>query len=285
MMDSCNNLIIDAYNMIHRCRFRWGGGMESDENMILYNFIRVLNSTVSKFNPKKVYFVLDGKPKERLEKFSSYKKNRVIQEPTEEDIAYSKYFSQQKNSIIGFVKENLPVTVAYHPFMEGDDIVYNIVKYKAKGESCVIVSNDSDFLQVLNEFSERVSIWNPIKSVFAEKPNYDYVSWKAMVGDRSDNIPGVKGVGKVGAEKILNAEGMLKSKLSDASFSNQFSLSYDLIKFKDLEGNFKDVLFTCGEYNMEKISCFFEAAGFPSLSNEKYINKFNKTFSNIRRLM
>ena len=41
-LDSRKVLIIDGYNMIHRCRFQWGGGKAIGEFQIVYNFFRTL---------------------------------------------------------------------------------------------------------------------------------------------------------------------------------------------------------------------------------------------------
>ena len=64
-------ILLDAYNMIHRCRFNFGGGKTDLEGWSLfYNFNRLVRATIEEYNPDKMYFVLDGKPVQRLEKFA-----------------------------------------------------------------------------------------------------------------------------------------------------------------------------------------------------------------------
>ena len=76
-----------------------------------------------------------------------------------------------------------------------------------------------------------VKLWTPVKQHYREATDYDYVAWKSMVGDSSDNIKGVKGIGKVRAEKILKS-GSLDQNLLDKDFNSQFTHAYSLIKLR-----------------------------------------------------
>jgi DNA polymerase-1 len=72
------------------------------------------------------------------------------------------------------------------------------------------MSTDKDFLQLLP--NPNVFVYNPVKKLewtrarfeheFGFKPEH-YLGWKALVGDASDNLKGVKGIGKVKATKII----------------------------------------------------------------------------------
>ena len=196
----CDNLFMDSYNLIHRSRFDWGGGLATGENQIIYNFMKSIKPILEKFDPKKVYFVLDGAPKARLEADSEYKANRKQESLTPEEEAYWASFHNQKRTIINLAKELLPFTTVYHPDFECDDILAYLAT-KTEGNN-VIVSSDTDFIQAL-DISDKVRLWNPVSQQFRERLDVDYTKYKAMVGDKTDNIPGVKGIGKVGAIKIL----------------------------------------------------------------------------------
>ncbi|HAI43968.1 MAG TPA: hypothetical protein DCM40_40665, partial [Maribacter sp.] len=86
---------------------------------------------------------------------------------------------------------NLPVIQARHPDYECDDVIANLAKhYTDMGNEVVIISGDSDFIQVFDFMNpEKVSIYHPIKKKFVENPAYSYLEWKSLRGDVSDNIP------------------------------------------------------------------------------------------------
>jgi|TARA_R110001583_G_scaffold16234_35_gene66449 5'-3' exonuclease len=272
-------LIIDAYNMIHRCRFNWGGGAADGDNQIVYNFIRLLKSTLSDFPSDNVYFVLDGRPSHRLSMLPAYKANRARDTSNEEEVAYWDNFSVQKSSILDIVSSHIPVTTVYHPNSECDDIIYNLIKYKHSQDNVVVISNDSDFIQLLSEEGENIRVWNPMKKSYRSHTDYDYVSWKAMVGDRSDNISGVKGIGKKTAEKVLSTPGMLEEKLLDESFKSQYNSSYELIKFLDFEDDWSEVEFVSPDFDSESVKKSFELLKFSSLLKENYWDSFTKVFN------
>lgn len=267
-------LMLDAYNMIHRCRFRFGGGKEDLEGWtMVYNFLNVLKATYQEYGADKVYFVLDGRPKARQEMFEEYKANRKIDETDPEEVAYWENFRRQKKKIISLAKESLPLTVAYHPNEEADDVIYYLCKNEcSKDDEVIIVSSDSDYIQVINEL-DNVKLYNPVARKYRSKTDYDYVSWKAMVGDRSDNIPGVPRIGKVKAEKILKS-GALGEKLLDQSFKENYMIGYNLIKMRNLVEEKGNIQFWNGELNKESLENLFSEFEFKSLQKSNYIEKF-----------
>ena len=92
---------------------------------------------------------------------------------------------------------------------EADDVLATLAERFKDGYDVVFVTSDKDYSQLVEE---RVSIFDPGKDicydregVFAKYGVYpeQFVDYLALVGDASDNIPGVKGIGPVGAEKLL----------------------------------------------------------------------------------
>lgn len=270
-------MIIDAYNMIHRCRFQWGGGKALGENQIVFNFLRTLKATVAQFKPDLVYFPLDGKPAARLALYPEYKGNRKVETTDPEEIAYWASFKRQKNIIINLVRDNFPLITMYHPNNECDDLVLHIVEELHPDDDVLIVSSDTDFIQILNKFPSTVQLFNPVSSAYRQNTEYDYVSWKAMVGDKADNIPGVKGIGKKTASKILSIEGELSRRLEDSRFHNEYNTSYDLIKLMPVDTG--DLEVTSTEFNEKAVRATFEEMGFESLLKEPYYGGFVTTFS------
>lgn len=276
-------LIIDGYNMIHRARFQWGGGVAKGTNQIVYNFFRVLKSTLAQFSPDIVYFPLDGVPKVRIELDPSYKANRKMDESDPEVVAYWQYFRSQKREIIRSLRENYPIRVAYHPENECDDLIYYLVKHHHSEDDVTIVSSDTDFIQILNEFGDNIKLYNPVSKKYREDTGYDYVSWKAMVGDKADNISGVRGIGKVGAEKILLKQGALEEKLLSDKFRAQYESSYNLIKFLDLKEEESNILITSSDFDANAIESDFDLMGFKSMLKEDYFESYEKEFTRLKR--
>jgi DNA polymerase-1 len=270
-------MIIDAYNMIHRCRFQWGGGFAVGDNQIVFNFLRTLRATVEQFKPDKIYFPLDGRPTARLDMYPEYKGTRRVETTDPVEIAYWKSFKRQKNTIIEMMGKHFPVTSMYHPDYECDDLVLHIIETLHASDDVLILSSDTDFIQILNDYPDTVSLYNPISSSYRQNTDYDYVSWKAMVGDKSDNIPGVKGIGKKTASKILSKDGELENRLKDSRFYNEYNISYELIRLMPVDTASLEV--STSEFNENEVRASFEAMGFESMLKEPYYGKFISTFS------
>lgn len=271
MPEVCDNLFMDSYNLIHRSRFDWGGGLAKGENQIICNFIKSIKPILERFNPKKVYFILDGSPKARLELDQNYKANRKQDNLSEEEVLYWQSFHFQKRQIINFVKNKLPFITVYHPDHECDDIL-NHLALKISGQN-VIVSSDTDFIQSL-DLSPNIRLWNPVSLSFRERLEVNYAKYKALVGDKTDNIPGVKGIGKVGATKMLKDESIFSQKMLSPDFQSQFSHSYELVKFANLSQTESDFQVTRGSFDPESVKNDFKSLGFNSMINDIYFSKF-----------
>ncbi len=273
-------MIIDAYNMIHRCRFQWGGGVALGDHQIVYNFLRSLKAIVEQFSPDKIYFPLDGKPTVRLNMYPEYKGTRRVPTVDPDEIAYWESFKRQKRIIIDLAKTCLPLTSYYHPDYECDDLVLHIVKNVHPDDNVLIVSSDTDFIQILNEFPLRAKLYNPVSSSYRQNTDYDYVSWKAMVGDKSDNIPGVKGIGKKTASKILSKEGELTRRLEDSKFFSEYNTSYELIRLMPVDQD--ELIRYDSNFDEPKVKTELERMGLRSLLKEEYYSKFVSIFNNVK---
>lgn len=88
---------------------------------------------------------------------------------------------------------------------EGDDAVFALCKaLKEKHPVCenIVVTRDRDMLQVVQAGYAR-GVYEPVKKDFIEIPDYPVTVFKALVGDRSDNILGVRGIGEAKAKKLI----------------------------------------------------------------------------------
>jgi len=93
---------------------------------------------------------------------------------------------------------------------EADDIAYYFVEKNHKENEIVLFSNDKDWIQIINDF-DNVKLFNS-KRVLIEKEEKILLK-KAIVGDKSDNIKGIKGIGEKRFENFIsNQENLEKNK-------------------------------------------------------------------------
>lgn len=190
-----------------------------------------------------------GKSKRRMELYPDYKGHRAEKRSAyteEEQNAYKAFLNQMIS-----LHENLPkfgVKSLKLPGWEGDDLVYATTQ--VTDDTCVIVSTDKDMLQLVNE---RIFVWSPFKEVLVTPNNFvkvtgipkaSYLSYRILVGDSSDNINGVYGIGEKTAKDLmikygsiggvlLNKEPLMKSKrtakiFEDLSLLNRNELLMDM---------------------------------------------------------
>lgn len=229
-------LAIDGFNFMHRAR----AGFNLGDYPVCFNFFRNLRALIEKHNPTRVIFVLEGHPHKRYEMLPEYKANRRIEVPVDEPIPLPpevakkldelENFFRQAHLIVDLLTKHFPVSVVRHPDYECDDVIYNLVRRSSSAVPWVVVSNDSDFMQLLNEFTN-VKLYDPIAKEFVQAPAFDYVTWKALRGDGSDNIPGLPGIGDKTAKELVNDPEKLREVFKDKALAEQFSRNYVLIRF------------------------------------------------------
>ena len=267
-----NILILDGYNLIYRARY---SGMNKGEYSTIFNFFRGIRPLVEKFNPDITYFVLEGMPKKRLEIDPNYKGQRVY---TNDD-----NFNEQRREIIRLVKSNIPFVTVRHPDYECDDVINYLACNKHQQDNVTIVSSDTDFIQSIGE---TVKLYNPVRKSFVKKPSYNYIAWKALVGDKSDNIIGFKGIGDKRAQKLLEDSLKLNEFLNESNNKEKFNTNNFMIKFHDFHDEDISGIETTSNNNFEwnSLKEIFTSYEFKSLTGkentwQKYIN----TFSNLER--
>jgi len=250
-------LVIDSYNMIHRARFGFGQG----EYAIVFNFFRSLKSEISRHKPDKVYIVSEGKPKHRLLLNSEYKGQRKpVNDPA---------FYRQKNEIFALC-ERFPFTFIRHPDYECDDVIGYLCTKTHIRDEVTIVSSDSDFIQLLDD--ENIKLWNPVKKKFIDRWPVDYVTWKALKGDPTDNVPGIKGIGEKRAFALCETSSVLYEFLcEDKDRKLIFDLAYEQIKLADISDSCPD--WEIEEYHFEEnyVKKAFTEFGFKTIIGKSWI--------------
>jgi DNA polymerase-1 len=181
--------------------------------------------------------------------------------PTQRKLAYSEYKSKRPPTPdplkvqIPVIKELinlLGIKLLEMPGYEADDLIaYLTQKAKREGFRVKIYSPDKDVLQLVD--GSQVVVINPIseevfdENKFIEKfgvPPQRLADYLALVGDKTDNIEGVKGVGPKTAINLINTFGSVEDilarwdelkRLFPQAEKNSLELSYWLVKLKPPE--------------------------------------------------
>jgi len=271
-------LVIDFMNLCHRAR----SGFLMGPAPVVYNFFRQFKSLVDQFKPDKIYVVLEGRPTHRYQLLPEYKATRKVDEDDPKYVELQKFF-KQKDEIVELLSTRFPVSVVRYGTSECDDTIYNLIKHSSAEIPLTVVSNDSDFIQLLQEFNH-VKIWNPMKKEYVIAPeNYDYVTWKSLRGDSADNIPGVPGIGDKRAADLAADPDKLSTFLSNPIHAEIFSRNHDLISFKSWSNDERLEMtstYPTSEWNEVKIA--FDRHGFKSLTQEGNWEKFVGSFERLQ---
>jgi len=241
------------------------------EFILIYNFFRNLRSIIETFSPDKCFFVLEGHPQFRYDLFAEYKANRIIKQAHKKEDLDKFYHS--KKEIIKLL-QLLPFTICRAANYECDDVI-NTLCENMKEELLIVLSNDSDYIQLLQRGYKNCRIYNPIKKEFMIAPPYPYVAWKCLNGDKSDNIPPLLKPKKA-LETITNPE-KFKTFLSTEENRANFNISRQLIEFRSVPE--EEIIISEGEKKFSFLKEEFVRMKFDSLTNEKSWMKFVKTFN------
>ena len=278
-------VLIDAFALIYRAYYALPPSLTTDGNPIqaAYGFTSALLSSIKTLDPEYLAVGMDKGRSHRVKDFTEYKIHR---KPTPDDLV----------SQIPYVQDilktmNIP-TFAVEGF-EGEDTVATIVaKSKCQNKNdkleYILVTGDMDLLQLIDEDTKVYSMARGINQaqmydIEKVKERYgllpsQFVDFKALKGDASDNIPGVPGIGEKGASKLIieykNLENIfenidkLSSKYQTIFKENEeiAKMSQKLSKIRDdvpLEFDLKEA--KVHEYDQVKTAALFNKLGFKSL--------------------
>lgn len=227
--------------------------------------------------PDQIKIVRDGKPVQRLSMAGDYKGNRKIAEDDPRQAERLEFF-RQCDEVYDLLRY-FPVQILHHPGQECDDVIYNTIKVGSRDDHYTVISNDSDFVQLLQEF-EGVTVYNPMKKENVTPPDYPYLAWKALRGDGSDNIKGIPGIGDKRAQGLLESPEKLQSFLQDPEHSRIFNHNYEMIQFQQFsEEDWAGVQSTSGQKDWDVVKQKFTEYEFFSLvSPEGTFTKWKMPF-------
>ncbi len=208
-------VLIDAANCLYRAFFAIPSLRASDgfPTNALHGFVSMLRKVMREEQPEAVAVCFDPRGKSfRHELYPDYKATRDSQP---EDLSAQMPVARE-------IVEAMRIPILEVEGCEADDVIATLATTADPDVEVVIVSTDKDLMQLV---SERVVLLDTMKDLRlgpAEVearfgvPPARVLDLRALVGDPSDNIPGVKGIGEKGAAKLLGEWGDLENLLEHA---------------------------------------------------------------------
>lgn len=202
-------LLIDGNNLAYKCRYVFNLSHAGVDVSITYGFISVLSSMLDKYKPSSVIVCWDGGiPDFRRQALPQYKANRVHEweEGEKED------FYRQMDELCDFILPNMGIISIRHPGAEADDLLYHASRI-FDDKNIIVVTSDKDLYQACTK-DGKVKVLKGDELISTKEiekyiglPFTQLGEWRAIQGDKSDNIPGIAGVGEVTATKLLSQFG------------------------------------------------------------------------------
>ncbi|QCI21717.1 5'-3' exonuclease [Buchnera aphidicola (Hyadaphis tataricae)] len=205
----------------------------------IYGVLKMIDNILKKYNnSKKIIIVFDSyQPTFRKKIFKKYKSNRS---------SMPDLLSMQIQPLFKIL-EKIGIKILSIPGIEADDIIGSLAcKLEEEGEKIIIVSHDKDMLQLvtknINVFNKKKnSIITPevINIEYGIRPK-EYIDFLALIGDTSDNIPGVPKIGVKTALILLKQFSNIHniysniSKIPLLSFRNAKNITIQLQNYKKI---------------------------------------------------
>jgi len=206
-------LLVDGHGLAYRAYYALPelSAPDGTPTRVLVGFMNTLMKMVEEWQPQKVAVVFDApSPTFRHERYEAYKGTR---KPMPEDMHPQIPLLREMLGLLG-------ICVTSREGVEADDVLASTALYWAEKDLDVLMlSADKDMLQVLRR---GIRIIRPKKGVssfviFDEeefRKEYSFaplgmIDYLALVGDASDNVPGVPGIGDKGARDLLKQYGTL----------------------------------------------------------------------------
>ena len=261
-------ILIDGNNLLFRSYYATaytGNTMKNSKGFptnALFGFVNMMNKIINEENPEYIMVAFDKGKNFRHEKYDNYKAGRI---ETPKELLDQFPVAKKILKYMGIVSLEIDN-------YEADDIIGTFAKMADldKAYDATIISSDKDLLQLISDDVD-VKLLKQKDYIMMNKNTFfkEYgiepiriIDLKALEGDKSDNIPGVKGVGEKTALNLLreygtleniydnidNIKGKLKDKLiadkDNAFFSKElatiykdidFNLSFEDLKRKEID--------------------------------------------------
>ena len=237
-------LIIDGLNTFIRA-FSVNPALNEDGVHVggIVGFLKSIRYGIYKLKPTRVVIVFDGKngSKSRRKIYPEYKSQRRVKTRLNRNVDWEtgpineeQAMAQQISRLVNYL-ENLPVKIISIDGIEADDTMAYIARTIFSDTNSVLMSTDKDFLHLVND---NIHVWSPtkqklytkevVKAEFGIIPQ-NLLTWRAMDGDKSDNITGMRGAGLKSVKKYF----------PEIVEDKQFTIKDLIEKYKDKESKYK----------------------------------------------
>jgi DNA polymerase-1 len=259
----------------------------------VFGFLNILFSLLEKEKPD--YFAVVFDSREPTFRHKRYKEYKATREKMPEDMAESLPYIDKVVAAL-----NIPKLVM--PGFEADDLIGTLVKRALKEKmQSFIVSGDKDFMQLIGP---DVKMYNPkrpdemvvmdekdVMEKFGVAPG-QVIDVLALMGDSSDNVPGVPGIGEKTASQLINEFGSLENLLKNADKISKPRLKETLLKNRPLAELSQELVtidcevplkekpgdLVCGKPDMAALKEIFRELEFQRMMGrvEEYAKKFGE---------
>ncbi|MBU2922493.1 DNA polymerase I [Winogradskyella psychrotolerans] len=293
MSDQKRLFLVDAYALIFRGYYAFIKNprinSKGEDTSAIMGFMNSLLDVIKRERPDHLAVCFDkGGSADRVELFEAYKANR---DETPEGIKTAVPYIYE-------ILKAMHIPIMVKEGFEADDVIGTLAKKAEKeGYKTFMVTPDKDFAQLVSEnifmyrpvFGGGYETWGipEVQKKFEVTDPLQVIDYLGMMGDASDNIPGLPGVGEKTAKKFLKAYGSmenlfansheLKGKMKEKIEANQELglLSKKLATIMlDVPVDFNAEDFEMSEPDIPKVTEIFQELEFRRL-----IDNFNKTFS------
>lgn len=179
-------------------------------------FLLSIGYAIKTLQPTRVIICFDGKggSQRRRKLFPEYKANRMVRTKLNRTNSFVDKSSEDQNMkmqlgrLIQYL-DLLPVQLIAPENIEADDSIAYLSKQVLTKSKIFIMSSDKDFIQLVDD---RIAVWSPTKKKLYFKndvvedykvPAHNYLLYRTLTGDKSDNIPGIRGTGIKTLQKRL----------------------------------------------------------------------------------
>ena len=215
--------LLDAYALIYRAYYAFIKAPRFDSKgrntSAVFGFVLMLEDLLSKENPEEIAVVFD--PAGGTFRHREYPAYKAQREETPEGIRIA----------VPLIRELLAayrIPAVEVPDFEADDVIGTLSDLAARaGHEVLMVTPDKDYGQLVTEHVRMYrpmqgggyEIWGEaeIREKFGLDSPAQVIDYLALLGDKVDNIPGCKGIGEKGAQKLLSEYGTVENLLAHAS--------------------------------------------------------------------
>ena len=217
-------VIIDGNNTAYKAYYAYARLTYKGKPVsILYGFISMVRMVISRFTPNKVIVCWDStRSPHRTKVLPTYKAGR-------KDKVNARFDPDDFNRQLSILQKVLHILNVFQvkgQGIEADDWIFKLyMRYRKRYKRIIIISSDKDFHQMLTD--DRVTIWESSKKLllhkktlhkhFPYKPD-EVVDYLSLDGDKSDSIPGYRGMGEKKIRVFLDEFGSISSFLNNKNF-------------------------------------------------------------------